>query len=149
MSVNLVLKLFIVLLTGVWRWVDGRGWGKTVVRNAVGMALSLAALYLAFGLSWFLLLSIPAMANILMGYTRWEDMFYNGFRFFAGTFLTGLPYLLLEGAGVGVIGYMLSGWLMGPVFYYMAQHKPNWMPEGLAEFVQGAVVIGGLAFITL
>ena len=151
---DLMPEALVVILAGIWRYIDGRVWGRTAVRNAVGMVVSLVALYIAFGLSWWLLLSLPAMANIVMGYTKWEDMLYNGFRFFVGTFITGLPYIVYTIAiydivPIGCLAYMASGWLMGPLFYYLAQYKPSYLPEGLAEFGQGAILIGGLSLIAL
>ena len=151
-----------VSAASVWRYWDARGgdffipslrW-KTRYRNAVCL---LVALYCAYftGLPLILvpIIAVLACANIIVGRTKWEDMVYNGFRFFIGTAVTAAPVIVYlayhESGPVGAIIYAVSGWLMGPAAYFWTQYdKPAWLEKmHLVDLFQGALIIGGLSYI--
>lgn len=153
-----------VSAAAIWRYWDGRGGDffipalrlKTRYRNIVCV---LIALYCAF-ISGIYTPLVPvvaflASANIIIGRTRWEDMAYNGFRFFVGTTITAAPvvgYLVYYGQDpIGALIYAISGWLMGPAAYYWTQRdKPLWLEKThLVDLFQGALLIGGLCYISV
>ena len=118
------LLLPIMLLAGWWGPLDGQH--LTILETACIAAMA--------GWGW---------ANVAFGYTRWQSIPYSLFRY---TF----PLLLGVGTAVYYTGlaelqlYLLAGPALALNYYFVAEHKPNWLSNITSKDI-AAPIAGGIA----
>ena len=104
-----------------------------------------------------------AALNIIRGGTEWKDMRRNSLRYFLGlNAKTWVPMSLgTVGPGLitffyfGLVGgliYSVFGLCLGPIYYYLQQHKPQWVSDivgnrDIASIPAGALLLGGLIIL--
>lgn len=149
----------LMVLAGVWRFVDGRGWPPvTIVRNLVGLAVASLCAWWGLGLTWQAgVCAVAAWLCLVAGYTDWPNWRVSYPRYGLPTAaIAAVAYvggaelvpLILYGLGgtVAATFYVVG---QGMVFKWAESAHPEYGGVGIMviEFVAGAVVIGGLAWL--
>ena len=172
---EMTAALFLVL-GAAWRLWDGRNhdgrWSRHAgVRNAVGVAIALAAvahlsvtatahgipLLDPFVLGSVLWLAAVASLSIIAGRTRWEDAGYMALRYGVPALVAVVPAAYLGAVDVVSAGLYIAACTLAGMSYAAFKAIDKRLPRRKAlgidgwtaygAMVSGAVIIGGLALL--
>jgi len=119
------LLLPIMLLAGWWGPLNGQH--LSVLETACIAAMA--------GWGW---------ANVAFGYTKWESIPYSLFRYEYPLLLGTCTAVYLTGRSE-LLPYLLAGPALALNYYYVSQHKPQWLSRVVGNRDIAAPIAGGIA----
>lgn len=146
----MMIAFIFAVLGGIARYYDGQGipHGMTWLRNGYMLAAALASAWWGLGLDWWALgFGVVAAMTLIPGHTDWDDPKFMAIRYGGPPLVVTILHMMFTPASALGLVWPLSAVLLGLVYGTLKHMENGRAPQGTAEAIAGAVILGGPAFL--